>query len=152
MGGVQRGPARPRPPGAPGGQQHPVTGRHRRRSQAASPSRRASAAHWQRRRLPGVGHHVRERRTRAEAGDGHGAALPAIVRPPVEQLAVHKRRAKVRRLFDSDPLASRCDGRAVNPSRARLRTGLSLSLRLSARQCSDDRPGTGLDHRDVASP
>jgi hypothetical protein len=43
----------------------------------------------------GVGHHLRERGTRAEAGDG--AARPAVVGPPVEQLAANERRTEVRR-------------------------------------------------------
>ena len=47
----------------------------------------------QRRRLPGVRHHVRQRTTRAEAGNG--AAVPPVLGPPVEDRPPHERRTKV---------------------------------------------------------
>ena len=58
----------------------------------------------QRRRLPVVGHHrdVREGAARAEASDG--AALPAIVGPPVEHSPAHQRSTHVtgRRRLDRE--------------------------------------------------
>jgi hypothetical protein len=72
----------------------------------------------QRRRLPGVGHRVLERGARAEAGDG--AALPAIVRPPVEQLAAHERCAKVRRGCCIDCESCRREGRGGGAGGERL--------------------------------
>ena len=47
----------------------------------------------QRRRLPVLGHNVREGAARAEASDG--AVLPAIVKPPVEPSPAHQRSAQV---------------------------------------------------------
>jgi hypothetical protein len=45
------------------------------------------------RRLPVVSHYVREGSTRS--GTGHGARLPAVVGPPVEQRPPHERHAQV---------------------------------------------------------
>ena len=47
----------------------------------------------QRRRLPGVCHHVQEGAARAEASDG--SALPAVVGPPVDHGPAHQRSAQV---------------------------------------------------------
>jgi hypothetical protein len=65
-------------------------------------------------RLPGVGHHGRERAARAEASDG--AAPPSIVRPPVEHLQAHGRRPRQGCSF-----GSRVDGEPCR--RQRLRRG-----------------------------
>ena len=63
----------------------------------------------QRRRLPGVGHHVREGAARAEAGDD--AALPAVVGPPVEHSPSHQRGAQVAGRRRLDRKACRRDRR-----------------------------------------
>ena len=59
----------------------------------------------QRRRLPVVGHHMREGAARAGADDG--AVLPAVVGPPVEHSPAHQRIAQVAGLRPLDLEACR---------------------------------------------
>ena len=63
----------------------------------------------QRRLLPGVGHHVREGAVLAEASDG--AALPAVVGPPVEHSPANQRNAQVAGRHRLDREACRRDRR-----------------------------------------
>ena len=69
----------------------------------------------QRRRLPGVGHHVREGTARVEAGDD--AALPAVVGPPVKHSPSRQRGAQVAgwRRLDLKPVVGIGGGGPAGP-------------------------------------